>query len=40
MADLILIAWGWTGVALVAAGLWVIIVGCIKASAQRKAAGR
>jgi hypothetical protein len=40
VAELILIAWGWIGAALVAAGLWAIVVGSIKASAQRKAAGR
>ena len=40
MADLILIAWGWIGVALVVAGLWAIVVSSIKAADVRKAVGR
>ena len=40
MADLILIAWGWIGAALVVAGLWAIVVGSIKAADARKAVGQ
>jgi hypothetical protein len=40
MSELLRIVWGWTGVAIVGAGLWAIVVGSIKASAQRKAVGR